>query len=82
MVAPMSDPINRLAEAVIAIKSDENLRKCFIEVLKFGASTQQVRVSVLKRKLQEAGAPDRVLEFVELLGNDKLANAVLQAIDS
>lgn len=78
----MSDPLDRLAETVMAIKSDEELKKCFVEVLKFGPSTQQVRVSALKKKLQEMNAPERVLEFIELLGNDKLAAAVLKAIES
>lgn len=78
----MSDPFERLAETVMAIKSDKELTNCFIEVLKFGPSTQQVRVATLKKKLQELNAPPRVMEFIDLLGNDKLAAAVLKAIEA
>lgn len=77
----MSDAYEELAEAVLAIKDDESLRACFIRVLKFGSSTQQVRTSVLKHELVALGAPKIVLDFVRLLSDEKIAHIVLSEIE-
>ncbi len=76
----MSDHYDELAEIVIAIKEDDKLRDCFVRVLKFGASTQQVRATNLKRELEAMDAPEEVINFVRLLSDPKIANLVLEEI--
>jgi len=78
----MSDAIELLAESVAAIKSDQKLRECFVRILKFGTSTQQVRVSLLKRELETLGAPAPVMNFVRLLADDKIAHLVLAQLEN
>lgn len=77
----MEDVYNYLATAVEVIRSDSKLRDSFMQVLKFGPSTQQVRVKLLLEKVEELGAPDELIDFVRLLGNDKLAERILTEIE-
>jgi hypothetical protein len=76
----MSDQYDELAEIIIAIKEDDKLRDCFVRVLKFGSSTQQVRAANLKKELEAMDAPEEVLNFVRLLGDPKIAHVVLEEI--
>jgi hypothetical protein len=76
----MSDSYDDLAEIILAIKEDDKLRDCFVRVLKFGSSTQQVRASNLQKELEAMNAPEEVLNFVRLLGDPKVAHVVLEQI--
>lgn len=71
---------DQLVNAVAAIKSDESLREVFVRLLSIGASSQQVRVAALRDELVKLGAPDEVMGFLKLLGNDKIAEQVLKAL--
>lgn len=77
----MSDTYDYLANVVLAIRDDKKLREAFNQVLKFGTSTQQVRVAKLKVELVRLNAPDEVMKFVRLLEDDKLAHQVLNEIN-
>jgi hypothetical protein len=76
----MSDQYDELAEIILAIKEDDKLRDCFVRVLKFGSSTQQVRAANLQKELEAMNAPEDVLNFVKLLGDPKIAHVVLEEI--
>jgi hypothetical protein len=78
----MNDVYDYLATAVEAIRSDEHLKNAFNEILKFGSSTQQVRVSALLNEVTKMNAPEDLKKFIQLLGNDKLAHQLLNAINS
>lgn len=77
----MSDNYDELIDIVIAIKEDEQLKKCFNHILQFGSHTQQVRVNTLLNELESLRAPDKVKNFVRLLSNDQLAQLVLREIN-
>lgn len=77
----MANIYEDIAESVLAIKSDPQLVECFNRVLKFGSSTQQARVTTLLKELEEIQAPDKIKNFVRLLGNDILAHQVLEQIN-
>lgn len=72
---------DQITDMVEAIKSDEALSEAFVQVLKFGSSSQQVRVQKLKEVLSEQGAPENLLNFIELLVDPVLATQVLNVID-
>jgi hypothetical protein len=74
------DVYDYLADVVSVIQSDEDLRECFIQVLKFGSATQQVRVATLLKELTRLEAPVEVKNFVRLLEDEKLAHQVLEKL--
>lgn len=76
----MSDGYELLVNAVVAIKSDEKLKNTFIEILKVGSTSQQVRVKKLLQELEYAQAPESLRKFVKLLSNDQIAHRVLAAL--
>ncbi len=76
----MSDAYELLINAVVAIKSDKKLKEAFIEILKVGSSSQQVRVKRLLEELEYVQAPEDLKKFVLLLSNDKIAHRVLTAL--
>jgi hypothetical protein len=71
---------DQLVNAVAAIKSDKRLCEVFVRLLSIGASSQQVRVAALRDELVKLDAPDEVMDFLKLLGNDKIAEQVLKAL--
>ncbi len=76
----MSDSLNQVVNSVLAIKEDPNLKDLFLRILGLGSATQQVRVTLLLEELAKIGAPSDVVQFVEALRNEKLAQAVLQEL--
>ncbi len=77
-----NDKLENFTDAVAAIQEDEALKACFIKILKYGASHQQVRVKLLKEELQKQAAPEEILDFVSLLKDDKLAHQLLSVLTS
>ncbi|MGE0528541.1 MAG: hypothetical protein AB7G93_00135 [Bdellovibrionales bacterium] len=78
----MEDAYGFLANAVVVIRSDNQLRECFNRILGVGSMTQQVRVAMLLKEMEKLGAPDEIKKFVRLLSNDKLAHQVLKEINN
>ena len=76
----MSDVLDKMVSSVLAIKEDPNLKSLFLRILELGSATQQVRVSLLLGELEKIQAPSQVLQFVELLQNEQMAQAVLQEL--
>lgn len=77
-----ADILDQMVDTVMAIKSDPVLVQTFIQILEMGSSTQQVRVSNLHQALTEKKAPSQVLDFVQMLRDEKLAHAVLHELRS
>ncbi len=73
----MSDKMQPFIDALVAIKEDPELRKSIVDVLKFGAQAQQVRVSKILAEIEKFNPPTEVKNFVKLLSDDKLAHQVL-----
>ncbi len=78
----MRDIYEELADAVLAIRADEKLIECFNRLLQFDLNTQQEQVAKLLHELEKLNAPSEVTNFVRLLGNAKLAQQVLELINS
>lgn len=75
------DPYDVLANAVLVIREDDDLKESFNRVLGLGSLSQQVRIATLLAEVEKLGAPEVVTTFVRLLGNDKLAHQVLTEIN-
>jgi hypothetical protein len=71
-----------LTEVVLAIREDPSLVACFNRVLSIGASTQQVRADTLKKELVRLNAPAKVLDFIKLLADEKIAHIVLKELNT
>ena len=78
----MDDIYDYLANVVLMIKEDPQLKECFNRILQFGASQQQVQVAALLVELEKLNAPPEVKKFVKLLSNDQLAQQILVQINS
>lgn len=76
----MSDVLDQVVDSVLAIKEDPNLKNLFVRILGLGSATQQVRVSLLLSELEKIQASSQVIQFVEQLRNEKIAQAVLQEL--
>lgn len=74
------DVYESLATAVMAIKSDDELREAFIKILSVGSYTQQIRVEKIMSEISGMSPPDEVMQLLELLKNDKLANIVYKEL--
>lgn len=71
----------QMLKAVAAIRSDEDLKQSFIQILKYGPYTQQGRVQKVLEVVEQQGAPEEVVRFLKLLKNDKLAQLFLNALE-
>ena len=70
------DIYSELADSVLAIKSDPDLKTAFIKILKVGAYTQQIRVEKISKELSHRELPPEVAHLLALLKDDKLAGVV------
>lgn len=70
------DVFSEIAESILAIKSDPELKRTFVEILEIGSCTQQVRVSRLLEVLAVKRPPEKLTRFIALLKDDKIANLV------
>lgn len=77
-----ADEMSQLIDVVRALQSDPELKSLFQRVLRFGSSLQQVQVSALLQELENRGAPDEVRDFVQLLGDDKIAHWVARELEN
>lgn len=75
----MADIYDLLASSVMAIRDDDQLRETFNKIL--GADHGAERVPLLLRELEALSAPEKIMQFVKLLGDDRIAALVLQEIN-
>ena len=76
----MSENDELMAEAVLAIKSDKTLKETFNRILFYGSSTQQVRLKKLRDELMKMDAPTEVIDFLKLLGDEKVSQIVMKEL--
>lgn len=74
------DIYSELADSVLAIKSDPELKKSFLIVLEVGSYTQQARVDKILTEINQLNPPKSVLRLLSLLKNDKIANLVFKEL--
>ena len=74
------DIYTELAESILAIKSDEELKKAFIKILEVGSYTQQVKVEKIRQAIEPLKPPAEVTHLIDFLRDDKVAHLVLAEI--
>lgn len=70
----MDEIYGLLADAVHVIREDSGLRETFNKILGAGLGPQ--RVPLLLRELEAQQAPQKILDFVRLLNDDRVAELV------
>jgi len=75
----MSDIYDYLADVVRVIREDSQLKSTFNKIL--GAGHGDQRVPLLLAELAQISAPDRIVTFVKLLNDDRVADIVLKEIN-
>lgn len=70
------DVFDEIADAVVAIRSHADLKSAFLKILSIGAYTQQVRVDTILKAILPLDPPEKVVRFISLLKDDKIANLV------
>ncbi|MBC87343.1 MAG: hypothetical protein CL677_09220 [Bdellovibrionaceae bacterium] len=74
------DIYEELAEAILAIKSDKNLKESFLKILEVGSYSQQVRVEKIYNEVIKFDPPAEVTLVLNLLKDDKIANLVYREL--
>ncbi len=77
----MGDSLDMIVDVVHALRGDEQLRECFTRILRMGSCTQQVRVFTLQQELEKRQAPQKIMDFLRVLGDEKIAHLVLQELE-
>jgi hypothetical protein len=75
----VADVYDLLASAVIVIREDDKLREAFNKIL--GAGHGDQRVPLLLAEIRELNAPEKIVQFVRLLSDDRISALVLNEIN-
>jgi hypothetical protein len=73
--------LDYISSCILAIQSDAQLSACFINVLKMGSNSQQIRVHRLLEETQKLNAPKEVTQFIRMLSDNQLASKVLSILE-
>lgn len=74
------DAYDQLAEFILAIKADKDLKKSFLKILQSECSSSENRVEKLRHEIESLNPPESVLTLLKLLQNDKIAFVVYQEL--
>lgn len=74
------DAYDQLAEFILAIKADKDLKKSFLKILQSEYSSSENRVEKLRHEIASLNPPESVLTLLKLLQNDKIAFVVYQEL--
>jgi hypothetical protein len=78
----MSDIIDSLTDAALAIQSDKVLKSLFIKILENNGQTQQQKVYLLLLELEKTNAPDEIKNIVRYFINTNMADIFLKTLKS